>query len=145
MLHAIHLTSFNSPLGLTSELQRLDVLVTEISAEQSIQEICQDLNALMLKDPILFIATGENCLDLPFISSAQRAAHRSVISYALIDPDYPVSTDAWPNAPVFAYLHGQRNTKENSKIISLRGIEVQQFGSVKELAILIEQQVASAQ
>lgn len=143
MLTVIHLISSNTPEGLTNELQRLGEFVTEITANRPIPQICRELIAVDVPGPMVFIATDTGCRDLPALALAQAAAHRSVISYALIDPDYPVSTDAWPNAPVNAYLTSPEQV--GSRTISLRGVEVQNFTTVKVLACLIKAQFDSAQ
>ncbi len=143
MLTVIHLISPNTPVGLTTELQRLGVFVTEITASRPVPQICRELIAVDIHGPMVFIATDSGCRDLPALALAQAAAHRSVISYALIDPDYPVSTDAWPNAPVNAYLSSPDHV--GSRTISLRGVEVEHFTTVKDLACLIKVQVDAAQ
>jgi len=143
MSHVIHLVGYESPSGLTAELEKLDVPVVEILANNSVSSVCLALNSTGIDGPLIFIATAQTCRDLPVIASAQRAAHRAVISYALIDPDYPVSTDAWPNAPVSAYLSSPEHM--GSRTISLRGVEVQGFITVTDLAGLIKVQVDAAQ
>ena len=143
MLTVIHLISPNTPAGLTTELQRLGVFVTDIPASRPIPQMCRELIAVDIHSPMVFIATDSGCRDLPALALAQAAAHRSVISYALIDPDYPVSTDTWPNAPVNAYVTSPESS--GSRTISLRGVEVQQFITVTELAHMIKAQVDTAQ
>lgn len=143
MPHVVHLVSRETPSGLTEELKKHDLSVVEILANVPIHQICQELNSIGMNGPLIFIATAQACRELPVIVSAQKAVHRPVISYALIDPDYPVSTDAWPNAPVNAYLSSPDQV--GSRTISLRGVEVEHFTTVKDLACLIKVQVDAAQ
>jgi hypothetical protein len=143
MLHVVHLVSNETPSGLTAALESLDIPVVEIMANCPVPSICLELNSTGIDGALIFIATAQTCRDLPVIASAQKAVHRPVISYALIDPDYPVSTDTWPNAPVNAYMTSPESS--GSRTISLRGVEVQQFITVTELAHMIKAQVDTAQ
>jgi hypothetical protein len=50
--------------------------------------------------PLTVVAFGVAAQALPQIAVAQRAAHRRVAEYVLVDPVLPTVNDAWPNAPV---------------------------------------------
>ena len=52
--------------------------------------------------PFLVIATGESCSRLPSFASTQRASHRLIAAYVLIDPHQPSRSEHdWPDAPVY--------------------------------------------
>jgi hypothetical protein len=50
--------------------------------------------------PLTVVAFGAGAHVLPQIAVAQRAAHRRVAEYVLVDPDLPPVNDTWPDAPV---------------------------------------------
>ncbi len=53
--------------------------------------------------PLTIVAFGDVTLLLPAIALAQRAAHRRVIEYVLVDPRLPDVTDSWPDARVTVF------------------------------------------
>jgi hypothetical protein len=50
--------------------------------------------------PLSVVSFGAAAQLLPQIAVAQRAAHRRVAEYVLVDPVLPTVSDAWPDAPV---------------------------------------------
>jgi hypothetical protein len=62
--------------------------------------MCAAINLLDPQPPLVIVAEGAQALMLPAIALSQRAAHRRVSEYVLIDPDLPPVTDSWPDAPV---------------------------------------------
>lgn len=146
MICAIHLESPDTPDGLTVGLLEHGVnfhLVT-LESTNSIPHICLMINNSVAAEcsHVVLIASGAQCLDLPAIARAQAAAHRSVISYALISPIFPTSTDQWPNAPVTVYLPANQDP---ARSVSLRGFDVAHYSSSRDLATAVANQVASAQ
>lgn len=61
---------------------------------------CADINALDLGNRLVVAALGSAALVLPAVSRSQRAQHRHIVEYLLLDPQLPVVTDAWPEARV---------------------------------------------
>lgn len=149
----VHLTSIETPEGVTRSLPQAlgeSQLIT-IEVGDSIPQLCLEINRSVNEDQpgyqgdarqVVFIASGATCLDLPAIARSQAASHRPVISYALISPVFPVSTDQWPNAPVTVYLPAAQDPERS---VSLRGFQVVHFDSPEHLARLIAQQIDSAQ
>lgn len=66
--------------------------------------ICLAVNELHPAAPLTFVAFGESALSLPALALSQRAFHRRVTDYVLVDPVVPPVTDVWPDAPVTVYL-----------------------------------------
>lgn len=62
--------------------------------------MCAAINLLDPRPPLVIVAEGALALLLPAIALSQRAAHRRVSEYVLIDPELPHVTDGWPDAPV---------------------------------------------
>lgn len=108
----------------------------------TVPEVCLRINEKVGREPVLMIAGGIRCLDLPAIARAQAAAHRPIIGYALISPDFPVSTDQWPNAPVTVYLP---KNQDPEKSMSLRGYRIVHFEGGEMLSGLIFDQSQTAQ
>jgi hypothetical protein len=61
---------------------------------------CADINALAPDESLVVAALGSASLVLPAVSRSQRAQHRRIIEYLLLDPELPPVTDAWPDARV---------------------------------------------
>ena len=62
--------------------------------------MCAAINLLDPRPPLVIVAEGALALLLPAVALSQRAAHRRVGEYVLIDPELPPVTDSWPDAPV---------------------------------------------
>jgi hypothetical protein len=62
--------------------------------------MCAAITTLAPAPPLVIVAHGPLALLLPAVALSQRACHRSVARYLLIDPELPTVTDSWPDAPV---------------------------------------------
>lgn len=146
----VHLTSMETPAGLTRSLvqARGEFHLVTVETGDSVPQLCLEINRSVNEvsageaHHAVLIASGLTCLDLPTIARAQAALHRSVISYALISPVFPVSTDQWPNAPVTVYLPADQDPERS---VSLRGFQVVHFDSPEDLSGLIVRQIETAQ
>ena len=146
MPHIIYLDSPQAPLGLWDALRDHNSInpIHGFPAHLSVPEICLGINHILGSEavPLMVVSTGARCQDLPIFARAQSAVHRSIISYALIDPDFPPSTDQWPAAPVTVYLPADQ---EPGRSISLRGFHINHFVNSKDLAEQVIDQSNSAQ
>lgn len=61
---------------------------------------CAAISALAPTPPLAVVAFGSDALLLPAVALAQRAAHRRVAGYLLVEPALPPGSDTWPDAPV---------------------------------------------
>ena len=61
---------------------------------------CAAISALRPAPPLTIVAFGSDALLLPAVALAQRAAHRRVSGYLLVEPALPPGSDTWPDAPV---------------------------------------------
>lgn len=61
---------------------------------------CADITALDPEPPLVVAALGRTALTLPAVARSQRAHHRHVVEYVLLDPELPPVTDAWPDSRV---------------------------------------------
>lgn len=76
---------------------------------------CLAIAELAPTTPIVVVTFGDAAGLLPHVAVAQRAAHRRIAEYVLVDPELPSVTDSWPDAPVIvlceatseASLHGR--------------------------------------
>lgn len=50
--------------------------------------------------PVVWVAHGESARLLPGLAFAQRAAHRTIVGYVLVDANSPAPSLEWPDAPV---------------------------------------------
>jgi hypothetical protein len=62
--------------------------------------VCAAIAALAPTPPLAIVAFGTDALLLPAVALAQRAAHRRVSGYLLVEPALPPGSDTWPDAPV---------------------------------------------
>lgn len=145
---AIHLTSIDTPEGAAQSLMQAAgefPVITIEATKKSVPQLCLEINGFVNEigaQRLVLISSGARCLDLPAIARAQAAVHRAVISYALLSPVFPVSTDQWPNAPVTVYLPADQDPERS---VSLRGFEVVHFATSAELASTLAIQIVSAQ
>ena len=65
---------------------------------------------------------------LPSVALAQRAAGRRVAEYVMVDPDIPMVTDSWPDAPVVLYVSDPHSPA--SRQARLRGWTVHALGDL---------------
>lgn len=90
-----------------------DALATDLEAAASclvhripahgltVPMICAEINAIDPVAPLLIACTVADASILPAIALAQRAAHRRIEGYVLIEPIRVATGDNWPEAPVF--------------------------------------------
>jgi hypothetical protein len=146
MPHIIYLDSPEAPAGLLEALRHhgSGSPMIDFPAHLSVPEICLRINNAIGSEagPVMVVSSGVRCQDLPAFARAQSAVHRSIISYALIDPDFPPSTDQWPAAPVTVYLP---IAEEPGRSISLRGFHIHHFTESTDLANQVIDQANSAQ
>ena len=83
----------------------------------SATQMCADLLRVQPESPLVVVAHGSACAVLPAIALAQRAAHRRVDAYVVVEPHAPASTDTWPDAPVLAVT----NDDHTARLAALRG------------------------
>ena len=96
-----------SAAGLTPALQQFldatvdaQLVVPEAGSGQLAARACAAITSLRPLPPITLVSFDEAALLLPAIAVAQRAAHRRVVGYVLVDPELPIVTESWPDAPV---------------------------------------------
>jgi hypothetical protein len=65
-----------------------------------VARICAAINASHPAPPLVIVAAGATARILPNVALSQRAMHRRVAEYLLIEPSVVTVTDAWPDAPV---------------------------------------------
>lgn len=65
--------------------------------------LCQAINAARPAPPLVVVAFGSAAAFLPAVGLSQRAAHRPVAEYVLVDAAVPAVTDSWPDARVSVY------------------------------------------
>jgi hypothetical protein len=61
---------------------------------------CAAINVLTPDAPLVVVALATAARLLPAVALSQRAAHRRVAEYLLVDPALPPVTEGWPDAPV---------------------------------------------
>ena len=69
-------------------------------AGRSPTRVCAAILAMAPAPPLIIAAAGDAALLVPAVARAQRAAHRQVVEYLLVEPTMPTVTDSWPDAPV---------------------------------------------
>lgn len=75
-----------------------DSVVVNGVADHSV--VCALINEVDPTPPLIIIAAGRAALALPAVARSQRATHRLVLQYLLIDPELPQVSDVWPDARV---------------------------------------------
>lgn len=93
--------------------------------------ICLDVNLLSPTPPLTFVAFGRSALSLPALALSQRAFHRRVASYLLVDPAIPAVTDVWPDAPVSVYLTDGRAAEHTRREAELRAWRVRPLSALE--------------
>ena len=69
-----------------------------------------EISANSPTEPLTVVAFGSSALLLPSIALAQRAAHRRVREYLLVDPDVPGVSEGWPDARVTVFSDVEQTT-----------------------------------
>lgn len=85
-------------------LRTLAIEPAQGPAEAFCARICAAINEADPAGPLHVVAYGATARLLPAVALGQRAMHRRVAEYVLVDPDMPDVSDAWPDAPVSVYL-----------------------------------------
>ena len=85
-----------------------DVVVADGPPETEAARICAAISAEPRDQPLTIVAFGRSALHLPSVALAQRAAHRRVREYLLVDPQTPAVTDGWPDAHVSVFSDGDQ-------------------------------------
>lgn len=73
---------------------------TLIDASDGASRTCAAINEAAPASPVVIVAVGRAALTLPAVARSQRAMHRLVLEYVLLDPHLPAVSDAWPDARV---------------------------------------------
>ena len=100
--------------------------------------ICAQLHELDPLGPLVVLAPASSVDFLPAVALAQRAAHRRVAAYYLIDPITDPTGPEWPDAPVHLI---QLTGTTTSRLPELRGWQELKLNGIDELAAVL---VASA-
>jgi hypothetical protein len=105
-------------LSMASALETagFDVLGVSHAGENWVAECSVALMRSVVDEPVVLVAAGDHCDDLPSVGWARRSARRPVGAYVLIDPTTtPVHRGQgdgdWPDAPVIV-LTGNPETDE---------------------------------
>ena len=62
--------------------------------------LAQWANRELPAGPVVWVAHGQSARLLPGLAFAQRAAHRTIVGYVLVDAPSPAPSLEWPDAPV---------------------------------------------
>jgi hypothetical protein len=132
----VHLVNEETPpelVTLLAETNRTDYM--DIQMDPDPARTCQRIAVSASNKNLIIIATGVACNQLPAIALAQRATRKQILGYQLLQPTLPPFTDSWPQAPITAYFPaGFTIPKE----FALRGITIEEFSNLPELAGFIE-------
>lgn len=134
---AAELVGRGIPVYAVADVELPEELPERLVASRTVALWAIELNAAELSGPIALVAHGDAALLLPTIGFAQRAAHRQVHSYVLLDAPVPTPGQDWPDAPVW-WCSGDgpsSSTSEASVTVlqaRLRGFEVVESGSAVE-------------
>jgi hypothetical protein len=91
-----------------------DIELPHISTSPRSVLACAMIHQSAPQAPLVFVVAGNLVELLPSISLAQRAAHRSIAGYVLIDPVIGTSLPDWPDAPVLVITSDSRIQREAS-------------------------------
>jgi hypothetical protein len=95
--------------------------------------VCAEITRLAPTPPLVIVAVGDLAALLPAVALAQRAARRQVMAYVLIDPDYPVVSEGWPDARV----HVLGSAGVDLRTAELRGWETGPVTGLRDLILEI--------
>ena len=96
--------------------------------------ICAQLHELDPLGPLVVLAPASSVDFLPAVALAQRAAHRRVAAYYLIDPHTDPTGPEWPDAPVYLI---QLTGTTISRLPELRGWQEIRANGIDELAAVL--------
>ena len=132
----VHLVNDATPpelVDLLTNTRQADCIEVQVDLDPA--RTCQRIAESTSSKNLIIIATGDACNQLPAIALAQRAAGKQILGYQLLQPMLPPFTDSWPQAPITAYFPaGLTIPKE----LTLRGITIEEFSHLSELAGFIE-------
>ena len=100
-----------------------------VQASRRVALLAMALNSEAVTGPVTLVAHGDTANLLPALGYAQRAAHRLVHSYVLLDSPVPAPAQDWPDAPVW-WVTGERLETTGADVsvtaskARLRGFEV---------------------
>lgn len=99
-----------------------------------VASVCRDLLVAPPAPPLLVVAHGWAGAQVPAVAFAQRAAHRAIHGYVLVDAEFPkpqaMGGSEWPDAPVTYVLHQSGAVAEDRSLQArLRGWEVRAAGA----------------
>ncbi len=100
--------------------------------------ICARIHELGPAAPLVVVAPASSVQYLPALALAQRAAHRRIAAYYLIDPLTDPTGPEWPDAPVYVI---RQTRAAATKLPELRGWQEISFNAIDELVAAL---VASA-
>lgn len=132
----LHLVNEATPPELSDLLANTPgINCIDIPVDSDPARTCQSIAMSTSSKNLIIIATGSGCDQLPAIALAQRATGKHILSYHLLQPTLPPSTDSWPQAPITAYFPtGSTVPKE----LVLRGIRIEEFDSLPDFVRFIE-------
>jgi hypothetical protein len=94
------------------------VIIDDTRAGSRSARTCIAISQLAPAAPLTIVSIGDAAPLLPQVAVAQRAAHRRVGDYLLVDPELPLVSESWPDAPVTVMCDA---TTEASLVGRLRG------------------------
>jgi hypothetical protein len=72
-----------------------------VADSRTVASLAMGLNAAAIPGPIVVVSNGQTSRLLPALALAQRAVHRQVRGYVLVDSPVPSPGPHWPDAPVW--------------------------------------------
>ena len=108
--------------------------IPPVSAAPMSVLICAQLHELDPLGPLVVLAPASSVDFLPAVALAQRAAHRRVAAYYLIDPHTDPTGPEWPDAPVYLI---QLTGTTISRLPELRGWQEIRTNGIDELAAVL--------
>ena len=132
----LHLVSEATPPELSELLAHTrGIECIDVQVDPDPSRTCQRIAKSTSHKNLIIIATGTDCNQLPAIALAQRATGKQIVGYQLLQPTLPAFTDSWPQAPITAYFPAGLTVP---KELTLRGITIEEFSNLPELAGFIE-------
>lgn len=75
-------------------------LPTNLADSRRVALLAQWAKRELPEGPVVWVAHGQTARLLPGLAFAQRAAHRTIVGYVLVDAISPAPSLEWPDAPV---------------------------------------------
>ncbi len=98
---AAELVARGTTVHLPPEIVLPDGLAGVIADSRTVAGLAADLNTAAVPGPVVLVSHGRTSRLLPALALAQRAAHRQVRGYVLVDSPVPAPGQQWPDAPVW--------------------------------------------